>query len=435
MGSGKSTLVNVIPRVLEVDDGQVFIDGVDVNRVPVAVLRSSIAMVPQDSFLFSTTIAENIRFGRPDATMDEVREAARRAHVLGDIEEFPQGFETPVGERGITLSGGQRQRVALARALLLDPRILILDDSLSSVDHATEESILGELQRARAGRTCFIVAHRVSAVRGADQILVLEDGRIAQRGTHAQLVAAGGFYARLHRRQQLEEEIEGGLETEASAADGRGAAGGRGMSEPRSSTTPAGQHLHEEEALGKVYDADLLRRLWPFMRPYRGQVWFSLALIPLRAALEVMPPLIIGAALDYLTRGEVTSSIAWLTPVLQPPAVAAVPELIWLFGVLLAVASGLLGLEWLRGWSMIVLGPAHHRRRAAPPVRSRPEAAAALLRPLSGGPAGHAPHQRSREPGRDVLDGDRRAGGRSLRHGLLRLRDLHHRRRAWRWRR
>ena len=209
VGSGKSTLVNVIPRVLEVDDGQVFIDGVDVNRVPVAVLRSSIAMVPQDSFLFSTTIADNIRFGRPDASMDEVREAARRAHVLGDIEEFPQGFATPVGERGITLSGGQRQRVALARALLLDPRILILDDSLSSVDHATEESILGELRRARSGRTCFIVAHRVSAVRGADQILVLDSGRIVERGTHAQLVASGGFYSRLHRRQQLEEEIEG----------------------------------------------------------------------------------------------------------------------------------------------------------------------------------------------------------------------------------
>jgi ATP-binding cassette subfamily B protein len=212
VGSGKSTLVNVIPRLLEVEDGQVFIDGVDVNRVPVATLRSSIAMVPQDSFLFSTTIAENIRFGKPDASLDEVREAARRAHVLADIEEFPQGFETPVGERGITLSGGQRQRVALARALLLDPRILILDDALSSVDHATEEAILGELQRARSGRTCFIVAHRVSAVRGADLILVLESGRVVERGPHAQLAASGGFYARLYRRQQLEEELESAVD-------------------------------------------------------------------------------------------------------------------------------------------------------------------------------------------------------------------------------
>ncbi len=212
VGSGKSTLASLVPRLYEVSDGQVFIDGVDVNRIPVETLRRHIAMVPQESFLFSTTLEANIAFGAPDATRAQVAEAARRAQLAKDVEDLPKSYDTVVGERGVMLSGGQRQRTALARALLLDPAILILDDTLSAVDAETESAIQRELDQVFAGRTVIVVSSRISAVRNADQIVVLEEGKIVERGTHDELVREGGLYARLAEEQAEREELESGLE-------------------------------------------------------------------------------------------------------------------------------------------------------------------------------------------------------------------------------
>jgi len=208
VGAGKSTLASVVPRLFEVDDGQVFIDGVDVNRIPLGVLRSSIAMVPQDSFLFSMSLAENVAYGLAEVDAERVAEAVERAQLTRDLAELPRGLATVVGERGVMLSGGQRQRTALARALALDPRILILDDTLSSVDAATEEAIQKSLAEVFGGRTVVIISHRVSSVRDCDRIVVLEDGEVTEQGTHKELLLHGGFYARLARQQALEQELE-----------------------------------------------------------------------------------------------------------------------------------------------------------------------------------------------------------------------------------
>lgn len=207
-GSGKTTLVELIPRLLDVDEGRILIDGTDIRELSLGRLRASIGYVPQDVFLFSDTIANNIAFGRMDAGEKEIRRAAAEADLLENVDEFQEGFETFVGERGITLSGGQKQRTSIARALIRNPKILILDDALSAVDVNTERTILGHLRRHFGKRTIVIVSHRVSAVQDADRIIVLDEGRIVERGNHESLLEEGGFYASLHEKQLLEQELE-----------------------------------------------------------------------------------------------------------------------------------------------------------------------------------------------------------------------------------
>jgi ATP-binding cassette subfamily B protein len=206
-GSGKTTLVSLLSRMYEAPQGSLLIDGRPVRDFPLAVLRRNIGMVPQETFLFSETIRENLTFGAPHADPEAMLEAAQAAHIRREFEEFPQGFETMVGERGVTLSGGQKQRAAIARALLRRPAILILDDALASVDTYTEERILGGLRGYTAASTTILISHRVSTVRNADQIAVLDNGRIVEIGKHDELLELDGYYASLYQKQQLEEEL------------------------------------------------------------------------------------------------------------------------------------------------------------------------------------------------------------------------------------
>jgi ATP-binding cassette subfamily B protein len=206
-GSGKSTLVSLIPRIYDAPSATVLLDGRPLRNYPLATLREHIGFVPQETFLFGATIRENIALGVANASLEDVRRAAEAASIASDIEGFPEGYDTMVGERGITLSGGQKQRTAIARALLRNPRILILDDALSSVDTHTEDRILNHLREVMRGRTTIFISHRVSTVRNADRIAVLYGGRIVEYGTHDELLALNGYYTDLYNKQLLEEEL------------------------------------------------------------------------------------------------------------------------------------------------------------------------------------------------------------------------------------
>ncbi len=207
-GSGKSSLINLIPRLYDVTEGELLIDGINVKKIPLEVLRQHIGYVPQETFLFSDTITENISYGTDNGTEAHVREVAEISQIAKDIQEFPKGFATMLGERGITLSGGQKQRTSIARAIMRNPKILLLDDSLSAVDTYTEEEILKRLRAVMKNRTSIIISHRISTVKDADLIVVLDKGQIAEQGTHESLVSLGGIYSELYEKQLLEQELE-----------------------------------------------------------------------------------------------------------------------------------------------------------------------------------------------------------------------------------
>jgi ATP-binding cassette subfamily B protein len=216
-GSGKTTLASLVPRFYDATEGRVLVDGVDVRDVTLASLRSSIGIVAQDPFLFSATVRENIAFGLADATDEQVERAARLAQAHDFVERLPDGYETVIGERGITLSGGQRQRIAIARALILEPRVLIFDDATASVDATTEARIRAGLQEAMEGRTTLIIAHRLSTIALADELVVLDGGRVAARGPHAELIRSSPIYREIYEHGLLEREFAERVEQRAEA--------------------------------------------------------------------------------------------------------------------------------------------------------------------------------------------------------------------------
>ena len=309
-GSGKSTIANLIPRFYDVTAGRITIDGKDVRDLTIASLRKNIGIVHQDTFLFSATIKENISYGRPEASFDEIVRAAKLARVHDFIASLPEGYDTRVGERGITLSGGQKQRLAIARTILLDPRILIMDDSTSSVDTETEYLIRQALAELPAGRTTFIIAHRLRSVQMADLILVMKDGEVVERGTHAELLARDGIYRQLYDLQFQDQE--NGVEVavlprldaigEQPTQDKKVSHAGKSRSVPVAADRLAGS---DDIIYGKPYDSRVVSRMVKYFAPYRVALPLTVFATLLYTFTLVVSPYLVGVAEDkYIITGN-----------------------------------------------------------------------------------------------------------------------------------
>ncbi|MFH1652392.1 MAG: ATP-binding cassette domain-containing protein, partial [Chloroflexota bacterium] len=304
-GSGKSTVANLIPRFYDVSAGRITLDGIDIRDLSLSFLRRHVGIVAQDTFLFSATIRENIAYGRPEATPAEVRRAAKAARLHDFIMSLPEGYDTMVGERGITLSGGQKQRLSIARAILLDPRIIIMDDATSSVDTETEYFLQQGLSRLLAGRTVFIIAQRLRSVQKADLILVLRDGRIVESGTHEELRARGGLYQQLY---SLQFQYQEGWE-EPAAAEPEPAAVVEEEEylpeKPHPERTGGGLQGSEDIVFGKVYDSQIIARLVRYFAPFKAAVPLTIAATLLYTFSIVASPYLVGSAINnYIVGGN-----------------------------------------------------------------------------------------------------------------------------------
>jgi len=308
-GSGKSTIANLIPRFYDITSGCITIDGIDVRDLSLAFLRRHVGIVQQDTFLFSATFRENISYGQPEATLEEVIEAAKAAQLHDFIMSLPDGYDTVVGERGITLSGGQKQRLAIARAILLNPRIMIMDDSTSSVDTETEYFIQQALSRLLAGRTAFIIAQRLRSVQMADIILVLNDGRVVERGTHEELCARNGFYQRLYGLQFQYQEgwSEPAPDVAAVAPVSVEFADDIGHSAEKSQLERPGSEMvsSDDIVFGKAYDSRIVSRMAGYFSPYKVAVPVTIAATLLFTFTIVASPYLVGIAIDkYIVVGN-----------------------------------------------------------------------------------------------------------------------------------